>query len=88
VIGPDSGITANGRLHALDPSVKLLGRELPDRRRAHSRRPLLLDGVDRAREERHPDRRPCEQHVQQVIPIPGASGGIAMSTTQPLAYGD
>jgi DNA-binding beta-propeller fold protein YncE len=87
LIGPDSGITANGRLHALEPSVKLVsvgnfpaGAALtPDGRYywavSTGRGKNDVRIVDLANNK-----------VQQVIPIPGGSGGIAMSPTQPVAY--
>lgn len=87
LIGPDTGITANGRLHALDPSVKLIsvgnfptGAALtPDGRfywtvsTGRGKNDVRI--VDLA-----------SNKVQQVIPIPGGSGGIAMSPTQRVAY--
>src|SRR5262245_7525365 len=86
-IGPDTGITGNGRLHALDPSVKLVpvgnfptGAALtPDGRFywtvSTGRGKNDIRVVDVANDT-----------VQQVIPIPGGSGGIAMNPTQPLVY--
>jgi DNA-binding beta-propeller fold protein YncE len=87
VIGPDTGITADGRLHSLDPSVKLVsvgnfpsgGALTPDGRfywtvsTGRGRNDVRIVDV-------------ANNKVQQVIPIPGGSGGIAMSPTQPLAY--
>jgi DNA-binding beta-propeller fold protein YncE len=87
LIGPDSGITANGRLHALDAAVKLVsvgnfptgGALTPDGRYywavSTGRGKNDVRIVDLA-----------DRKVQQVIPIPGGSGGIALSATQPIAY--
>jgi DNA-binding beta-propeller fold protein YncE len=87
VIGPDTGITGNGRLHSLEPSLKLVqvgnfptgGAVTPDGRYywtvSTGRGKNDIRIVDLANNK-----------VQQVIPIPGGSGGIAMSPTQPLAF--
>src|SRR5262249_8357345 len=87
VIGPESGGTANGGLHAQDPSLKLTqignfptgGALTPDGpyhwRVSTGRGKNDIRIVD-----------VTNNKVQQVLPIPGGSGGIAMSPTQHLAY--
>jgi DNA-binding beta-propeller fold protein YncE len=87
VIGPDTGITGNGRLHTFDPSLKLVavgnfptgGAVTPD-----GRYYLTVSTGRGGNDIRIVDL--ANDKVQQVIPIPGGSGGIAMSPTQPLAF--
>src|SRR5262245_8987889 len=85
-IGP-SGMTANGRLHALDPSVKLVavgnfpagGALTPD-----GRYYWTISTGRGTNDVRIVDL--TNNRVQQVIPIPGGSGGVAISPTQRVAY--
>ena len=49
-------------------------RELPDRRRAHARRALLLDRLDRPRPQRHPHRLGRTEKVVQTRPHAGRLG--------------
>ena len=58
-------------------------RQLPDRRRCHARRPLLLDRLDRPRAATTSgSSRVRTKEVVQVVPMPGASGGIAMDPSR------
>jgi YVTN family beta-propeller protein len=87
VIGPDTGITGNGRLHSFEPSLKLVqvgnfptgGAVTPDGRYywtvSTGRGENDIRIVDLA-----------NNRVHQVIPIAGGSGGIAMSPTEPVAF--